>query len=204
MGSLIEEFQDDHEKKSDLVIAIDGPSGAGKGTLANFIAEKLDLEAYSAGDFFREIASEKGLTVEELSENADKETDVKVDKRTLEKGLKEDCVIESRIASWVLGDYSDLTIYIKADLEERARRIQHDIEDKGREAEKEAESIDEAVERVEKRDKDNRERYREYYGIDISNIQNYDLVIDNTDISIERQEQLIESELRKRFQERFD
>lgn len=204
MGSLIEEFQDDHEKKSDLVITIDGPSGAGKGTLADFIAEKLDLEAYSAGDFFRQIASEKGLTVEELSENADRETDVKVDKRTLEKGLNEDCVIESRIASWVLGDYSDLTIYVKADLEERARRIHSDLEEEGREAEEEVENRDEAVKRVRKRDEDNMIRYREYYGIDISDIQMYDLVIDNTDISIERQEQLIESELKKLFPERFN
>lgn len=204
MGSRIEEFQNDHEKSSELVITIDGPSGAGKGTLADFIAEKLDINCYSAGDFFREIAKDKGLSLEELSEKADKETDVKVDRRTLEKGLNEDCLVESRIASWVLGDYSDLSIYVKADLEERAKRIYSDLEEQNREGEQEVSSLEEAKEKVRKRDEDDKERYEEYYGIDISNIQDYDLVIDNTHLSIERQNELIESELRKRFPERFD
>lgn len=204
MGSRIEEFRDGNEKNSGLVITIDGPSGAGKGTLANFIAEKLDIKCYSAGDFFRQIAKDKGISVEELSEQADRETDVKVDKRTLEKGLNEDCLIESRIASWVLGDFSDLSIYVKADLEERAKRIYSDLEEENREREQEVEDLDGAIEKVRKRDKDDKERYKEYYDIDIGNIQFYDLVINNTDLSVERQNELIESELKKRFPERFE
>lgn len=204
MGSKIGEFQDEYEKLSELVITIDGPSGAGKGTLANFIADELDINCYSAGDFFREIAKDRDLSVEELSEQADKETDIKVDKRTLEKGLNEDCLIESRIASWVLGDFSDLSIYVKADLEERAKRIFSDLEEEQRQGEQEVSNIEEAKEKVSKRDKDDKERYEEYYGIDISNIQSYDLVINNTNLSIERQNELIESELKKRFPERFE
>ncbi|WP_414837813.1 (d)CMP kinase [Candidatus Nanosalina sp. VS9-1] len=204
MTSLIEEFSDDREKKSDVVITIDGPSGAGKGTLAEFIAETLDIKAYSAGDFFRELAKEKGLSVEELSEQADKETDIKVDERTLEKGLNENCVIESRIASWVLGDYSDLSIYVRADLEERARRVMKDLEYDTREAEEDAEDLEEAREKIRKRDEDNKERYSDYYGIDIEDIQMYDLVIDNTDLSIERQNELVKSALKDNFPERFE
>ena len=204
MGSRIEEFQDNYEKSSEIVVTIDGPSGAGKGTLAEFIADELGIECYSAGDFFRQIAKEKDLTVEELSEKADKETDIKVDKRTLEKGLSENCLIESRIASWVLGDYSDLSIYLKADIDERAKRIYSDLEEEERTGEQEASNLDEAIEKVEKRDKDDKERYREYYGIDIGNIQDYDLVINNTNLSIERQNELVKSELKKRFPERFD
>lgn len=202
MGSYIEEFQTDNVKNSDLVITIDGPSGSGKGTLAEFIAEKLDLNYYSAGDFFRQIASEKGLTVEELSERADKEIDIEVDRRTLEKGLNEDCVIESRIASKVLGDFSDLRIYVEADSKERARRIKDDLEN--RETEQGGKTVEEVKKRIEKRDEDNNSRYRDYYGINMWKSDIYHLVINNTDMDISEQENYMDKVLREKFPERHE
>lgn len=204
MESKIPEFQESHEKESDLIITIDGPSGAGKGTLAYFISETLDIPNYSAGDFFRELAKEKNLTVEELSEQADKETDIKVDKRTLEKGLEKDCVVESRISSWVLGSYSDLKIYVTADLGERARRVYQDLEVDAREAEEGASTIEEVKEKISKRDNDNKDRYQDYYGIDVENLDMYDLIIDNTDMQIEEQQELVEKALKEKFPQRFE
>lgn len=202
MGSYIEEFMDDYEKRSDTVITIDGPSGAGKGTAAEQIGSILDLPVYSAGDFFREIAKERGMTVEELSEEADRETDLDVDRRTLQKGLKEDCVIESRIAGRVLGDYSDLKIYMTAEVEERAQRSLKDIKEGKREDEEDADSLEEVEEKIRKRDKDNRERYKRYYGIDTQDLEIYDAVIDNTEMDVEEQEEELEKLLREMLPER--
>lgn len=197
MKSYIPDFQDDHEKKSEIVVCICGPSGAGKGTLGSFVAEELGIDYYSAGDLFRDIAKEKGLSVEELSEKADKKTDVEVDRRNLEKGLNQDCVIDSRIAAWVLGSYSDFNIYVTADLEERAKRMMEDLGN--RKNEEGASELEKAKEIIKKRDKDNRERYEEYYGIDMSNREIFDMVVDNTDMSIEKQEELVGKAVRKRF-----
>jgi cytidylate kinase len=201
MGSYIEEFQDDREKNSEFVITIDGPSGSGKGTLAEFIAEKLDLKYYSAGDFFRQIAAEKDLTVEELSERAGKEVDVEVDRRTLEKGLNDNCVIESRIASKVLGDHSDFRIYVTADLEERARRVREDL--KNRENEEGGKDLEEVKEKIEKRDQDNNQRYQDYYGINMWKSDIYDLILDNTELGIEEQEKKVDRVLKDEFPERY-
>ena len=200
MGSYIEEFQEDREKNSDIIITIDGPSGAGKGTLGRHIAEELGITYYSAGDFFREIAEEKGMTVEELSQEADKDIDVQIDRRTLEKGLNESCVIESRIASRVLGGYSDLKIYLTADLDERARRA---MGDKGRKAEEHTDSVEEKKRKVKERDRNNDERYERYYGIDMDDREIYDVIIDNTDLGIEEQNQLTDKVLKESFPERY-
>lgn len=201
MSNRIEELETDREKESELVITIDGPSGAGKGSLARQIGDILDLPVYSAGDFFRAIADEKGMTVEELSEKADKETDLEVDRRTLEKGVEENCVIESRIAGRVLGQKSDLKIYITAELEERARRSLKDMEEGKREEEEEVSSLEEAIKKIEKRDSDNRRRYRDYYGIDTENLEIYDVIIDNTEMSLEAQRDEIKSILEEKLQE---
>lgn len=192
--SYIEEFQREIEdrgleKKSGRVITIDGLSGAGKGTLARQIGDITGLKVYSAGDFFRAIAEEKGMDVNELSEQADREVDLEIDRRTLEKGLREDCVIESRIASRVLGDYSDLRIRLKASLEERARRV------KGRERD---ESLEEVKERIQKRDRDNWRRYRDYYGIEDS-LDIYHLMVDNTDMDPGRQKRFFKHALQTWF-----
>lgn len=170
------------ERESELLITIDGKSGAGKGTLADHLSDFLDVDHYSAGDFFRSIAGERGLTVEELSERADKETDLEVDRRTFQRGLSESCVIESRISCHVLKEYSDLKIRLTAELDERSSRV----------AERDGISKEEARKRILKRDKDNRGRYMEYYGIDMENLEIYDIVIDNTELSIEETNKLIE------------
>ena len=201
MESYIPEFQKDREKNSDILITIDGPSGAGKGTLAEFISRELDIPNYSAGDFFRQLAQEKGLTVEELSAQADKQTDITVDERTLEKGLNESCVVESRISSWVLGSYSDLRIYLTAEIDERARRVKEDSDAGERDDEDDKSSFEEAKDKIEQRDADNRQRYHDYYGIDVEDLEMYDLIIDNTDLDLEEQEQLVKKALKKRFPE---
>lgn len=193
MESFVEEFQGDHDKNSEIVITIDGESGAGKGTIADYIASKLGIYHFSASDVFHSIAEDRGISHVELAQQADKQVDLEVDRRTLERGLENNCVIDSRIASWVLGDYSDLRIYVTADLEERAKRI----------AAREDISYEKALEDTEKRDEENSRRYNEYYGIDTEDLDIYDVIIDNTEMSISEQEEQLDKILKRKFEEKL-
>lgn len=194
MGSYVEEFKNNREKKAEVIVVVGGPSKSGKSTLAKQIAEKMDIKHISGGDIFREIADEKGITVEELSEKADKETDMEVDRRVLEEALKESCVIDSRIAAWVLGDFVNFSIHLTAEIKERARRmtLERDVD------------LKEAREKIEKRDQDNRRRYRDYYGIDTQELEIYDAVVDTTELSIEEQEKQVNKILRQSFPDRIE
>ena len=182
MESYIEEFQSKREKDSSVLVTIDGPSGSGKGTLAEQIADELGVRHFSASDVFYSIADERGISHVELSKQAGKEVDLEVDRKTLERGLKTNCVIDSRIASYVLGTYSDLKIYLTADLEERARRI----------AAREDKDLETVLEETRERDEENNRRYEEYYGIDTEDKSIYDVLIDNTDVDINEQQELVE------------
>lgn len=193
MGNQIERFQGNHEKKSEVVVVVDGPSASGKGTLAEHVAEKLNTKHFSASDVFYSIAEERGFEDHELSEEAGKDVDIEVDRKTLERGLEQSCVIDGRITAWVLGDYADLRIHLDADLEERADRL----------AKREGYGQEEAREIVEKRDSEDYRRYQEYYGIDPGDRSNYDVLIDNTELNIEQQNSLIDQVLEQVFPGRF-
>lgn len=195
MKSYIQEFQGSHTKKAEIIVTVDGPSGSGKGTVAESIADKLRIKHFSAGDVFRSIAEDRGITHVELAEQADKQVDLEVDRRTLQRGLEESCVIEGRLPSWVLGGYSDLKIFLTADEEERARRVA------GRE------NIDKETaleQEIRQRDKENNRRYSDYYSIDTSQTDIYDIIFDNTDLSLKEQDQLIDKILKQRFPEKIE
>jgi len=193
MKSYIKDFQGEHKKDSDLVITVDGMAATGKGTLGRFLAEKADIKHFSASDVFYEVAEERGLEDHELSEEAEKDLDLEIDRRTLQRALNQDCVVEGRIPSHVLGSYSDFRIKMVASPEERARRL----------AERDDIEKSEAPKIVEKRDREDSRRYKEYYDLDTDNEEIYDLVLDNTHMSVEKQNKAVEKELAKKFPERF-
>ena len=83
-----------------MIITISGKPGSGKSTVAELIAKRLSLKHYSIGNFMREIAKEKGISLLELGKIAEKErwVDDELDKRQIELGGREDgFVIDSRL-----------------------------------------------------------------------------------------------------------
>lgn len=155
-----------------LVVAVSGQAGSGKTTHAKIIAETFGLRYVSSGMLFREIAKQRGVSLLELHKIAEKDHSIDrlVDENTRREAEKGGVVLEGHLTAWIVKDLAHIKIYLKADLEERARRI----------AEREGKSYEEALREILEREESNRRRYLKIYGIDIRDLSIFDLVIDTT------------------------
>jgi len=159
-----------------LVIAVSGLPGSGKTTLAKLLAESLGLRYVSLGMIFREIAKEKGLSIEELSKLAERDAsiDYLIDGKAKEEARKGCVVVDGHISAWVLKDLAHLRIVVTAPLSVRVDRI----------ASRDGKSVDEAMREVKLREDSERRRYMKFYGIDIDDLSKADLVINTEKFGI--------------------
>ena len=154
-----------------MKITVSGPPGSGTTTLARTIAEKYGLELISAGEMFRDLAREKGLTVAEFGELAEKDItiDALIDVRQKETAKERDnIVVEGRLSGWMVED-ADLRIWLNAPLACRAKRIATRDE------------MDEYTARALtlEREESERARYRNYYKIEIDDLTPYHLAMNS-------------------------
>lgn len=168
-----------------IVIAVGGLHGTGKTTYAKALANDFGIRHVSAGEFFREIAKEKNLTLERLNELArsDPELDRLVDERTKEEAAKGGVIIDGQLAAAVAGDKADLRILITAPEEVRMERI----------SQRDSISLDEAREKTVQRERAERDRYMKYYGINVTDTAVYDVVVDSSSSTIEGVTKILKS-----------
>lgn len=180
---------------SRMIVAISGPPGSGKTTIARMFSEKYGFELVSAGTVFRTQARDSKMTLEEYGELAEKnhEIDRKLDelivgkvKELLEDG--KNVVVDGRLSAHMLtrARIDCLKVWIDATLKVRAERISR------------RENLDEkvALERAKWREEAERSRYEEIYGINLLDKQPYDLVIDSSDKTPEEVLSAISRELK--------
>ncbi|MBB6645518.1 (d)CMP kinase [Halobellus ruber] len=153
-----------------MLLTVSGPPGAGKSTTVAALADAFDLEHVSGGDIFRELADERGLTAVEFNRLAeeDDQIDRDLDRRLRTIALeRDDVLLESRLAGWLAGDAADLRLWLDAPIEVRAARI----------AGREGKSAETALTETREREESEALRYREYYGIDITDLSIYDIAL---------------------------
>lgn len=179
-----------------MIITLSGAPGAGKSTVAKMIAKELNLERIYVGGIRRELAREKGMTLEELNKYAltHPETDVDIDKEAAKKAreMKKDVLVEGRVHFHFIPE--SIKIYLNVDIMEGARRIWEEMQDQeAREKRNEdnINSLEEMENSLHKRIKNDTQRYMKYYGVDCYDEANYDFVIDTTLITAEQAAQQI-------------
>ncbi len=163
-----------------MIITISGTAGAGKSTVAKEVAKRLDLKHYSNGDFMREIAQKKGVTVLELNKIAetDKSIDKELDDRLVKLGKEENnFVIDSRLGFHFIP--SSFKVFLDAGIHERATRVfgdQRGTEDNI--------TLHDTKDKMIEREKSESVRYSQLYGVNHLDYDNYDLVVDTTHMTV--------------------
>ncbi|AHC50976.1 cytidylate kinase [Sulfolobus acidocaldarius SUSAZ] len=156
-----------------MKIIISGPPGSGKSSVAKILSSKLSIKYVSAGLIFRDLAKRMNIDIVKLNKLAedDFEIDKKIDLEMFKLIKSQDnVIIESHIGGWLFHNLSDLSIYLRAPLDVRTKRI----------ASRDHISEDEAIIQIIKRERSHRERFLRYYGIDILDLSVFDLVINTS------------------------
>lgn len=152
-----------------LVVTLSGLHGTGKSSVADRLAKEFNLRRVSAGQIFRKLAAEKGMDLEEFSAYAEenREVDRKLDTTLKTEAKKGNVILDGQLAGWMAGKNGDLKILLTAPLDVRVQRI----------ADRDQTDFEDAKEETLIREKSEHARYKEYYGIDITDNSIYDLIL---------------------------
>lgn len=187
-----------------MIISISGAAGSGKSTIAKMLAEKLGWPRYYIGELRREKAKSMGLTLEEYNKFGENNpsTDLEVDEYQKDLAKKEDNFIIEGRTSWYFIPES-LKIYFDVDEKVGAERIFSDLKKNNKRNEgAQLNNYKDVIKSLKERKRSDIKRYKKYYNIDVFNKNNYDYVIDATNLSInevfQRAYKLIKAEVDKK------
>jgi len=165
-----------------MIITLGGLAGTGTTTTAELLSEKLDIPYISAGYVFRQMASERGMSVLEFSEFAEGNDDIdkEIDKRQAELAKSSDnLIVEGRLSAYFVE--ADLKLWLVTPFDVRSQRI----------AERESKSVDVASEEIIVREESEALRYTDIHNIDIKNMDIYDLIINTGTFNPEEVSEII-------------
>ncbi len=161
-------------------ITISGVAGAGKSTIAKLLSKKLGLKHYSTGDYMRDMAKKRGITLGELGEIAEKNRDIDDELDDWQKKIdveKDNFVMDSRLGWHFI--HNALKIFLDCKLDITMKRILGD-NSISREIEKKTTDLESTKKKIIERAKSEKKRYKELYGIDYYDKKNYDLIVDTS------------------------
>ena len=157
-----------------VIIGVGGRHGGGRTTIAKLLAKKLRLRYVGIGNIFREMAEEKGMSIEEFNKyvEAHPGIDKEADKRQIREARKGGVVLDSNLGCKLIKKMN-LKVWLTAPEQVRAKRI---IKAK-RLADTHEKSIRNEIRDLHYREESEQRRYNRLYGIDLFDLTCYDLII---------------------------
>ncbi len=156
-----------------LVITISGLHGTGKTTYARNLSQLLNLRHISAGEIFRKLADQRGVSLSKMSKIAQEqdEIDKLIDDKIKGEAEKGSVVLDGLLTASMVEDKAQIKIYLFAPDKVRFRRI----------ASREKLSFEDARKQTLERETIEKERYTKLYNLNIDDLTIYDVII-NTDM----------------------
>ena len=159
------------------VVTLSGLPGSGKTTVGRRVAETVGLAFTSAGEIFRQTASERGLDLLAFSHLAEREEAIDRDlDRQMLSLAHPGRLLEGRVTGALCRQQQIPCVYLELTAEEpvRVTRI----------AQRDGTEIDETRRRLVERTASERARYRRYYHIDLDR-EHADCAVDSTQLDVE-------------------
>jgi len=156
------------------ILTISGLPGSGTSTACALLRDRLGWSYVNAGEIFRALAREAGLSLAEFGQRAEEDASIDraLDARMVETARAEQPIIlEGRVTGWMAtrSELSAVKIWLEAAGETRAQRV----------GERDGETAAAALEKMRVREASEAQRYRQHHDIEIGDQSIYDLVIDS-------------------------
>lgn len=177
------------------IITINGFPGSGKSSTADLVAKELNFKHLSSGDFMRNLALKRNISLNELSTKAedDPEIDKSIDDEVRKVKEMDKVVIDSRLAfHWIPESFK---VYLDLPTEIAKDRIASNLKtNKLRQESEGSSSVEEIYQKITKRLESEKKRYMELYKVDHTDKKNFDLVIDTNKNNLEQVVKIIVQE----------
>jgi cytidylate kinase len=159
-------------------ISISGDLGSGKSTISNILNKHLNYDYIYTGGIQRQIAEKYNMTTNELNIYAETHPEIDEEIDAVFKSLDktDNLIIDSRLAWFFIPN--SFKVFLKTETVIAAKRISQDTKRKN----ESYLSLEEAVDKIEKRKESENKRYKNLYGVNCLDMDNYNLVVDTSHI----------------------
>ena len=163
------------------IITLTGDLGSGKSTVSKILIERLGYEYVYTGKIQREIAERYRMSTLELNRYAETHPEIDEEIDATFKALRDAArlIVDSRLAWFFIPN--SFKAYLTVDIEVAADRISNDRQRKN----ERYVSKEDAIRDIMARKISENKRYLELYGADCSDMSNFDLVVDTSQMTPE-------------------